>query len=103
MDNAPSFIRDYAPNLSNFAAYSLAQAQRTGRKDLSWEQKLLTAAAAKMPPIPSTVAEQLHLAVLSGDVAAVERALPDAEKWGGPYPYTAGYIEAAQQLRNSAP
>ena len=103
VDNAPSFIRDYAPNLSNFAAYSLAQAQRTGRKDLSWEQKLLTAAAAKMPPIPSTVSEQLHLAVLSADLSAVERALPDAQKWGKPYPYTAGYIEAAQQLRNQAP
>ncbi len=103
VDDAPSFIRDYAPNLSNFAAYSLAQAQRTGRTDLSWEQKLLTAAAAKMPPIPSTVAEQLHLAVLSGDAEAVRRALPDAERWGGPYPYTAGYIQAASQLTSSAP
>ena len=103
VDNAPAFIRDYAPNLSNFAAYSLAQAERTGRTDLSWEQKLLAAAAAKMPPIPSTVSEQLHLAVLSGDVAAVKQALPDAIKWGGPYPYSAAYIEAAQKLTGPTP
>lgn len=101
VDASPEYIRRFGPNLSNFAAYSLAQAQRTGRKDLSWEQKLLTAAAAQMPPLPSTVAEQLHLAVLSGDEAAVEKALPDAERWGRPYPYTAAYIEAAQKLRSS--
>ena len=102
VDTSPGYIRQFAPNLSNFAAYSLAQAQRTGRKDLTWEQKLLTAAAAQMPPIPSTVAEQLHLAVLSGDVAAVDKALPDAERWGKPYPYLASYLAAAQKLKSSA-
>jgi len=102
VDDAPAFIREFAPNLSNFAAYSLAQAGRTGRTDLSWEQELLTAAAAQMPPIPSTVSEQLHLAVLSRDVAAVKKALPDAERWGAPYPYLGGYLEAAKQLTSEA-
>lgn len=98
VDRAPGYIREFAPNLSNFAAYSLAQAERTGRKDLSWEDRQLAAASAKMPPIPSTVAEQLHLAVISGDVAAVERALPAAEQWGKPYPYYQAYREAAEEL-----
>jgi len=98
VDRAPGYIRDFAPNLSNFAAYSLAQAERTGRKDLSWEEGQLAAAAAKMPPIPSTVAEQLHLAVISGDVAAVKRALPAAEQWGTPYPYYSAYRQAAETL-----
>jgi O-antigen ligase len=98
VDRAPGYIREFAPNLSNFAAHSLAQAERTGRKDLSWEEAQLAAAAAKMPPIPSTVAEQLHLAVILGDVAAVERALPAAEEWGTPYPYYPAYREAAEKL-----
>ena len=103
VDSAPAVIRRFAPNLPSFAAYSLAQAQVTGRKDLSWEQSLLTRAAAQLPPIPSTVSEQLHLAVLSGDVAAIDRALPAAEQWGAPYPYNTQYVDAARQMKSAAP
>ncbi len=98
VDQAPAYMLDYAPNAVNFAAHSLAQAERTGRTDLAWETRQLDSAAAELPPIPSLVAERLHLAVLMGDSAAVEAALPDARRWGGPYPYTESYLTAAEKL-----
>jgi O-antigen ligase len=98
VDAAPGYMREYAPNLVNFAAYSLAQAERTGRRDLSWEARQLATAAALLPEIPSLAAERLHLAVLSGDRAAVQTALPAAERWGGPYPYTADYVKRAKAM-----
>jgi len=82
----------------NFVAYSLAQAQRTSRTDLAWEKRLLDSADAALPPIPSLVAERLHLAVLMGDTAAVSAAIPEARTWGRPYPYTESYLKAAEEL-----
>lgn len=98
IDAAPGYMTGFAPNLVNFAARSMAQAERTGRTDLTWEQAILERAEERMPPIPSLVAEKLHLALLQGDLDAVRAALSDAERWGGPYPATEGYIQQAKAL-----
>jgi len=98
VDAAPGYMAAFAPNMVNFAAYSLTQAERTGRTDVSWEADLLADAASKLPTIPSLVAEQLHLAVVSGDIAAVRAALPAAREWGRPYPYTERYLLAAEEM-----
>jgi len=98
VDSAPAFQRDFAPGLVSFAAFSLAQAERTGRTDVAWERLQLERAAAVLPPIPSLVAEQLHLAVVARDTAAIETAMEPARKWGVPYPYTKAYLEAAEKL-----
>ncbi|MBU4555967.1 MAG: O-antigen ligase family protein [Actinobacteria bacterium] len=98
VDQAPAHLSEFAPNLVGLATYSLAQAQRTGRTDLSWEQTQLDRAAQTLPPIPSLVCEQLHLAVLSGEPQAVRAALPAAQEWGTPYPYFETYIESATAL-----
>jgi len=98
IDAAPQRIRDFAPNLVSLATYSLAQADRTGRTDVAWERGLLDQAAEVLPPIPSLVAEQLHAAIISGDAAAMEAAVPLAEEWGTPYPYVGDYLARAQAL-----
>lgn len=98
VDAAPSYISGFAPNLVSLAAYSLSQAERTGRSDLSWEDRVLTEAATRLPPIPSLVAERLHLAVLTGDSAKIRTALAEAERWGGPYPFTEAYIGRAREV-----
>lgn len=103
IDSAPEYITGYAPNLVDFAARSMAQAERTGRKDLTWEQAVLDRAAERIPPIPSLVAERLHLALLQSDTQAVRSALPDAERWGGPYPATETFIQQARELLGETP
>lgn len=97
-DAAPGHIARFAPNLVSLATYSLAQAERTGRTDLVWERAMLDRAAEVLPPTPALVAERLHLALLSGDPALVEAAIPDAREWGVPYPFTAAYLERAETL-----
>ncbi|NTU70917.1 MAG: O-antigen ligase family protein [Coriobacteriia bacterium] len=103
VDTAPGFIREFTPNLANFAAYSLTQAQLTGRKDLSWEREMLTRTASSLPFLPSTVSEQLHLAVLSGDADAIRAALPPVRQWGMSYPYAEQYIAAAEAVVGTQP
>ncbi|MDZ4169187.1 MAG: O-antigen ligase family protein [Coriobacteriia bacterium] len=98
VDAAPSYISGFAPNLVSLAAYSLSQAERTGRSDLSWERGLLDEAAGRMPPMPSLVAEKLRLAVIDGNVTDVGVALADAERWGAPYPLTESYIARARDV-----
>jgi len=98
VDAAPRHMAEFAPNLVSLATYSLAQADRTGRTDVTWEQGLLDSAARVLPPIPSLVSEQLHAAVIAGDAQAVREALPAAKEWGGPYPYVADYIARAETL-----
>jgi len=98
VDESPEYMRDFAPNLVNFVAFSLAQADRTGRTDVRWEQEQLARADAALPPIPSLVAEQLHVALTAGDVVATRSALGPARRWGGPYPYTEAYIARAEEL-----
>lgn len=98
IDAAPAHIHQFAPGAVSLVAYSLAQADRTGRTDLSWEDAMLARAEEVLPPIPSLVAERLHLAVLSRDPVAVSAALPDAQRWGGPYPLTGSFIERAQTV-----
>lgn len=101
VDGAPTCIAGFAPNLVSLATYSLTQAERTGRSDLSWEAGLLDEAAERTPPIPSLVAERLRLAVMIGDPATIEAALAEAERWGGPYPFTEAYIGRAQDALRS--
>jgi len=98
VERAPEHIAAFAPNLVSIAAHSLFQARNTGRTDLSWEQELLDSAAARIPPTPALVAEQLHLAVLTGDPDRVLEALPDAQKWGNYYPFIDDYFERAEAL-----
>lgn len=98
VEAAPEYISAYAPNLVNFAAYSLTQADMTGRTDVEWERGLLDEAAMRLPTIPSLVAEQLHLALVQGDVNAVSAALPAAREWGRPYPFTESYVVRAEAL-----
>lgn len=98
VEAAPDYIHDFAPNLVSLAAYSMAQAERTGRSDLEWERSMLDRAADRLPLIPSLVSERLRLAVLAGDDVAVREALPDAERWGSPYPPAQSYLERAEQL-----
>lgn len=101
VDSAPSYIGDFAPGLVSLVTYSLTQAERTGRADLSWEDAMLSQAESVLPPIPSLVAERLRYAVLSGDAEAVRDALPDARQWGSPYPFTESYVERAQAVLDS--
>jgi O-antigen ligase len=98
VEAAPALQRDFAPNLVNFVAYSVTQAERTGRTDLTWERGMLDEAASRLPLMPSLVAERLHVALVSGDAVEVGAVLDDARTWGAPYPYTAAYIERAEQL-----
>lgn len=98
VDAAPAAIAEFAPNLVSLATYSLAQAENTGRTDVAWEVEQLDRAARVLPPIPSLVSERLHAAVIAGDAQAAAAALPDAKRWGGPYPYAADYIARAEAL-----
>lgn len=98
VERAPGHIPEFAPNLVSLVTYSLWQARNTGRTDLSWEQELLDEAAARIPPTPALVAEQLHLAILTGDPNRVREALPDARKWGGYYPFIDDYLARAEAL-----
>jgi len=98
VERAPEHIAAFAPNLVSIATHSLVQARNTGRTDLSWEQELLDTAAARIPPTPALAAEQLHLAVLTGDPKRVLEALPDARKWGGYYPFIDDYLARAEAL-----
>lgn len=98
VDAAPRYIHDFAPNLVSLAGHSLSQAERTGRTDLSWERSLLDRAAERTPPIPSLVVERLRLAVLVGDSDEIRAALPEALRWGTPYPSAEFYVARAQEL-----
>lgn len=102
VDALPRHMSGFAPNLVSLAAHSLAQAERTGRTELRWEDAMLTEAEQRLPAIPSLVAERLHWAVLTGDAAAIREALPDAQRWGAPYPYTSGYISKAVAVLGAA-
>lgn len=95
IDLAPGYIREFVPAMVSFAGHSLAQADRTGRADVAWERRVLDEAAERIPPIPSLVAERLHVAIIEGDRAAIEAAIPDAEKWGEPYPFTGIFLQRA--------
>lgn len=98
VDEAPGYIGAFVPNSVSLAGISLAQAQRTGRTDVTWERRILDEAALRIPPIPSLVAERLHVALIEGDIEAVRLAVPDAKRWGGPYPYTASYLQRAAEM-----
>jgi len=63
---------------------------------------MLARAAKKLPPIPSLVAEQLHVALLSGDRGAVAASLPAARTWGRLYPFTEPYIARAEEMLATA-
>lgn len=98
IDAGPGYMLEFAPNAVGLVSFSLMQAERTGRTDVSWEQATLDRAAAVLPPIPSLVAEQLHVALIAGDKAAVGAALPAVRQWGRLYPYSDTYIQRAEEL-----
>ncbi|TDB39573.1 MAG: O-antigen ligase family protein [Actinobacteria bacterium] len=98
IDAGPDYMLKFAPNAVDLVAYSLMQAERTGRTDVSWEQATLDRAASVLPPIPSLVAEQLHIALITGDERAVGAALPAVRQWGRLYPYSDTYIRRAEEL-----
>lgn len=74
-----ALVGAYAPYVADLVRYSLVEAQLTGRADLTWERRELDRAAALAPELPEVAAESIHLAVLSGDKAAIRQALA---KWG---------------------
>ncbi len=98
VDEAPMHISAFAPNLVSLAAYSLAQADRTGRRDVSWEKAVLERAGAVLPDIPSLAGERLHLALVEDDRAAIAAASVDAERWGRAYALTDGYLRRAAEV-----
>lgn len=98
VDLAPGYINGFAPAMVNFAGHSLAQADRTGRTDVAWERRVLDEAERVLPPIPSLAAERLHVAIIEGDRAAVDAAIPDAQRWGETYPYTGIYLQRAGEV-----
>jgi hypothetical protein len=95
--DADTLVSGYAPPLAEFVRQSLAQAQATGRKDLTWEAAALRRAAAMAPGIPDVAAQQLNLALVSGDKQAIAAALKAAQGVAEPYPDFAAYAAAARQ------
>jgi len=101
VEAAPAHVAEFAPNLVSIATYSLTQADRTGRTDVAWERGLLDRASGVLPMIPSLAGERLHVALIEGDPATIQAALADAERWGGAYALTEGYIQRAQEVTAS--
>lgn len=103
VEAAPAYMLEFAPNAVDLVGFSLMQADQTGRTDVAWEQRMLDDAAAVLPPIPSLVAERLHLALVSGDKQAVGAALPLVRKWGRLYPESDAFIQRAEELLSTIP
>ncbi len=101
VDDAPAHVTAFAPNIPSLVAHSLAQADRTGRTDVSWERTMLDRADAVLPDIPSLAAERLHLELIEGDRSAVAAVLPEARSWSAAYALAPGYIERAEAYLGS--
>ncbi len=98
VDEAPPGVRLYAPYVVELVRLSLEDAGSRGRTDLSWERARLAEAAELSPSLPELAAEQLHLAIVAGDRAAVERALPRAQRWTAQVPEVEDYVARAREL-----
>lgn len=89
-------VNAFAPFIADLVRYSLVEAQLTARTDLTWEERELERAAALAPELPEVAAENIHLAVLTGDHARITAAL---EKWSAlakPAANYAYYLQTAQ-------
>ena len=86
----------YAPLLAEYVRQSLAHAQLTGRVDLSWENRTLSAAEQLGPGIPEVAAERLHLALVGGDRAQIASELAAATGVAEPAEQYAQYAQAAR-------
>lgn len=98
VDGAPGYITGFAPNLVQFAYLGMVRGEQLAVDDYSWEADLLRRAELVTPDLPSLVAEQLHLAILTGDVDALPALIARAENYAMTYPYTMEYITRAQQV-----
>lgn len=98
VDGAPVYISGFAPNLVQFASIGMSRAEQSGIGDLGWERSLLARAAQVTPDLPSLVAEQLRLAVLTQDMDALPTLAERAMRLGATYPPTQDYLSRAQAL-----
>lgn len=98
VDAAPGYVTDFAPNLVQFAAFGIGQGEALGETGFAWERTLLERAEKDVPALPSLAAEQLHLAIVTGDVAALPDLIERAEALGATYPATADYVVRAREM-----
>lgn len=98
VDSAPGYITGYLPNLVHLAHIGLTRGEQVGETDFSWERGMFDRAGAGLPEIPSLAAEELHLAILEGDVEAFPGLIERAERHGATYPMTEGYIARAREM-----
>ena len=96
--DADAMVSAYAPALAELVRLSLVQAESTGRRSLDWERSTLSRAASLGPGIPDAFAEQLHLALVSGDAAAIKTALEAGRGLCESYPRWAAYAAQAQAV-----
>ncbi len=98
VDAAPGYITGFAPNLVQFAAFGMGQGESLGETDFSWERGLLERAEEAVPDLPSLAAEQLHLAIVTGDTASLPERIARARALGATYPATEAYITRAEEM-----
>ena len=91
-----ALVSGYAPALAEFVRQSLTDAERTNRTDLAWERTTIERAKALAPGIPDVIAEELHIALVSGDTVAIARSLKSAKELAGQSPLFAAYVSAAE-------
>lgn len=97
VDAAPGYVLGYEPNLVQFASLGLIRAEALGSSDVSWERDLLERAARSLPSLPSLVAEQLHLAIVEGDLEALPGLIERARSLAATYPLTEEYVRRAEE------
>lgn len=98
IDAAPRYILDYLPNLTLFAQICLDDADASGRTDVEWEAGKLAAAESGVGHTPVVIAEKLHLALVSGDIAAVREAYGSAAEIRESFPRVEEYLARADVL-----
>jgi O-antigen ligase len=98
IDADPDVVRDYAPGLVGLAALSMDEGARTGRSDYTWEQRTLDRARELAPYFPTLVAEELHLAAVKGDRAALRKAVEAAKRDTSGLPQLRDYLSRAESL-----
>lgn len=97
VDASPGYIRDYPPNLVQFAAFGMMSAEAMGQTGFGWERALLEQVEDRVPGLPSLAGERLHLALVEGDAEALPALIDCARTQGATYPLSAGYIARAEE------
>lgn len=98
IDAAPDYIHDYLPNLAMFAQIGLNAADESGRTDVSWEAEKLGLAATGVGHTPVVIAENLHLALVEGDIDAIRQAYEPAAAIRESFPAVEDYVVRADAL-----